>query len=209
MSLLKLLQQAQGGQGLGQIAAQLGLDENKTSELTSMLAPAIGSAARKRAEGGGLEDVLGALRGQSQAGMFDDASSAASAQGQAQGMEFLEKLMGGRQEADNLASEAAQRAGVEPNIVQQLLPALAAMAQGGLQKQMPDSTIDGLMASFSGAAQSGAKQEGGLMGLVGGLLGGQKSAGTQGTPDLSMLTQLLDADGDGSPLDDILEKFTR
>lgn len=207
MSLMKLLQQAQGGQGLNQLAQQFGLDDSTTSQLTELLAPAIGSAARKRAEAGGAENVLGALRGQDRAPMYDDAAQAASTQGQAQGMAFLEQLMGGRNEAQGLANEAASRAGVDQNIVQKFLPALAAMAQGGLQKQVPDSSIDGMMAGLSGAGQ---QQGGGLMGMIGGLIGGAKGGqGEQGGPNLSMLMQALDADGDGSPLDDILEKFMR
>ena len=165
-----------------------------------MLAPAIGSAAKQRVERGDAERVLGTMRGEGQAQMFDDAAVAASLDGQAQGMAFLEQIMGGRQEAEGLAQEAATRAGVDSNTVSQFLPALAAMAQGGLQKQMPDSQIDGMM-------QGGGGSGGGLMGMIGGLMGGAKG-GDQGG-GLGMLTQMLDADGDGSALDDILGKFMR
>lgn len=200
MSIMKLLQQAQGGQGLGQLASQLGLDQGTADQLTRMLAPAIGSAAKQRVQQGGMENVLGAMRGEGQAQMFDDASVAASPDGQAQGMAFLEQIMGGRQEAEGLAQEAANRAGVDATTVSQFLPALAAMAQGGLQKQMPDSEIDGMM-------QAGGSSGGGLMGMIGGLMG--RKAGDQQSGGLGMLSQMLDADGDGSPLDDILGKFMR
>ncbi len=204
MSILRMLQQAQGGQGLGQLASQLGLEDSQAEELTSMLAPATSSAARQRAGAGGLDQLLGSLRGESQAGMFDDAEAAASPEGQAQGLDFLTALMGGRDEANGLAEEAATRVGVDSSIVQQFLPALAAMAQGGLQRQVPDETID----SISGA-QSGGQGGGGLMGMLGGLLGGGGGSGQSGGPDLSSLSDLLDADGDGSPLDDILGRFMR
>ena len=203
MSLLKLLEQAQGGKGLGQLASQLGLDETKASELTKMLAPAIGSAARQRAERGGFQDVIGALKGENQARMFDDGAQAASTDGQAQGQAFLENILGGRTQSQDLAEEAAQRTGIDSNLVQKFLPALAAMAQGGLQKNMPDSQIDGMMSQLTGGAKSG-----GLMGMIGGLMGGKKQA-SPGGPDLSMLTSLLDADGDGSAMDDILGKLMR
>ena len=64
MSLMNLLNQAQGGQGLGNLAKQLGMEEEQAGGLASMLAPAIGSAAKKRAEGGGLGSLLGQLQGQ-------------------------------------------------------------------------------------------------------------------------------------------------
>ncbi|MDQ7071269.1 MAG: hypothetical protein Q9M48_11135 [Rhodobacterales bacterium] len=82
--------------------------------------------------------------------------------------------------------------------MQQFLPALAAMAQGGLQKNMPDAALDGLMPKSGGSG-------GGLMGMVGGLLGG---GGAQ-SGGLAMLTNLLDANGDGSPFDDIMKKFMK
>ncbi|MEB8389225.1 DUF937 domain-containing protein [Rhodobacteraceae bacterium KMM 6894] len=201
MSIMKLLQQAQGGQGLSELANQFGLDQGTAEKLTQMLAPAIGSAAKQRAQSGGLNDILGTLRGEGQAEMFENASVAASDKGRSQGQAFLSSLLGGQEQADGLAQEAAQRTGVEPGIVQQFLPAIAAMAQGGLQKRMPDTSIDAI-------APAGAQGAGGLMGLVGGLMGGAKSDASGGF-DLGMLNDLLDADGDGSALDDVLGKFMR
>ncbi|MEO1493109.1 MAG: DUF937 domain-containing protein, partial [Pseudomonadota bacterium] len=78
MSLLRMLQQAQGGQGLGELARQFGMDEAQAGGLAEMLAPAIGSAAKKRAEGGGIEALLGQLQGEAQGSYFDDAAAAAA-----------------------------------------------------------------------------------------------------------------------------------
>ncbi len=203
MSIMKLLQQAQGGQGLSQLAQQFGLDEGKAQELTQMLAPAIGSAAKKRAQDGGAEGVLEAFRGEGQAKLFDDPSAAASGEGQAQGMDFLQTLLGGKEEADGLANEAATRAGVDSSTVSQFLPALAAMVQGGMQKNMPDSSLDGMKSGLMGAASGG----GGLMGMVSGLLGGGKKGGDGAA--LNPLMQMLDQDGDGSVLDDVLGRFMK
>ena len=163
MSIFKLLQQAQGGQGLSELAGQLGLDKGTADQLTQMLARAIGSAAKERAQRGGLNDVLGSLKGEGQAEMFDNAALAATDRGK---------------------------------------------AQGGLQKNMPDNQIDGMMQGLMGGASN--QGAGGLMGLVGGLLGGKKQDDTGGGGfDLGMLNDLLDADGDGSAMDDILGKFMR
>jgi len=200
MSLIDLLAQAQGGRGMSQLGDEFGLDETKVDELSKLLAPAIGSAAKKKAESGGLNDLLGSLKGESQGGMFDDARQAAAPSGQAQGTAFLEQLLGGSQGAEGLASEAANRTGIDMNTVMKFLPALAAMLQGGMQKQMPDSALDQMMGSAS--ADSG----GGIGGLVSSLMGGGGSSSDSG---LGMLTQMLDANNDGSPLDDILSKFMK
>jgi len=195
MSLINLISQAAGGQGLAQLASQFGIDESKASELTSMLAPALGSAAKKQAEGGGLADLLGSLKGEAQGGMFDDVTQAAAPEGLAQGKAFVEQLMGGAQGADGLASEAAKLTGVDASTVAQFLPAMAAMLQGGMQKQLPDNALEGMLGGGSG---------GGIGGMISGLMSGGGASG-----GLGMLTKMLDADGDGSPLNDILGKFLK
>ena len=212
MSLLKMLQQAQGGRGLGQLADGLGMDPNQASGLAEMLAPAIGSAAKKRAERGGLEQLLGQLKGESQGSYFDNPAAAAEPQARQQGEDFLEGLLGSREATQNLASEAANRSGMDANQVMQFLPALAAMLQGGMQKQTPDSNIQGMLSQLGGGgAQQSSGGGGGLMGMIGGLLGGgaSKAQGGGGGLDLGSIASMLDADGDGSPLDDILEKVMR
>jgi len=204
MSIMKLLEQAQGGQGLSQLASQFGLDESKAQELTQMLAPAIGQAAKKRAEEGQLDTVLGAMKGEDKAAFFDDAAAAAAPEAQAQGQNFLENLLGDSAATEGLAATLAEKVGLDQDTVKQFMPSVAAMAQGGLQKQMPDEQIDGMMA----AAQP--QQSGGLMGMIGGLLGGNKGGEAEGQGNaLGMLNQMLDADGDGNAMNDILSKFMR
>lgn len=203
MSLLKMIQQAQGGQGLGELAKQFNMDEGQAGGLAEMLAPAIGSAAKKRAETGGLEGLLSQLTGEAQGGLIDDAAAAAAPEAREQGQNFLDGLLGSREASQQLAQEAASRANIDQGQVEQFLPALAAMLQGGMQRQTPDSDIAGLMQGLTGGAGGG----GGIMGLVGSLLGGSK--GGAGGLDLGALTSMLDADGDGSPLDDILERVMR
>lgn len=201
MSLLALLQQSQNGEGLGQLASQFGLDANQAGGLAEMLAPALGSAAKQQAESGGLEGLLGALKGEGMGAMFDDASAAAAPEGQQAGMQFLEGLLGDQNNAQELATQAASRSGIDASTVMKFLPAMAAMLQGGMQKNMPDNAIESMMSGIMGGSSGG-----GLGGLIGGLMGGKKDSGG---PDLGMLTSLLDADGDGSPLDDILGKFLK
>jgi hypothetical protein len=108
-----------------------------------------------------------------------------------QGMDFLKTLMGGEQAPQAMAEEAAGRTGIDPSIIMQFLPAMAAMMQGGMQRNVPDAEI---------ATMEGKN--------VGSLLGGLLNGGGGG-PDLGSLGKLLDADGDGSPLDDIMGRFLR
>lgn len=209
MSLLKMLQQAQGGQGLSGLAAQLGLDDAQAGGLAEMLAPAIGSAAKRRAETGGLESLLGQLKGESQGALLDDPVAAAAPEARQQGENFLANLLGSPEATRELAAEAATRSNVDQSKVEEFLPAMAAMLQGGMQKQTPDDSISGMLSQLSPGTGSSSSGAGGLLGMVTGLLGGSSSAGSGGGLDLGAIGQMLDADGDGSPLDDILERVMR
>ncbi len=211
MSLLKMLGQAQGGQGLGALARQLGMDEGQAGGLAEMLAPAIGSAAKRRAEKGGLEQLLGQLQGEAQGGYFDDPAQAAAPEARKKGEDFLDNVLGSSSARQELASEAANRAGVSRDQVEQFMPALAAMLQGGMQKQTPDDGITGMLSQLGGQqGGSGSGGGGGMAGMLGGLMGGGTAdqAGGGGL-DLGGIASMLDADGDGSPLDDILERIMK
>ena len=224
MSLLNLLQQAQGGGGLAELGKSFGLDASTTEALAGQLAPAIsGGMKRRAASEGGMGAILGALQGEGQAAYFDDPRQAAAPEAQAAGADFLSKILGGGEAAPQLAQAAAERVGAPQDKVQEMLPALAAMLQGGMQKQAPDAEISaamsGPMAAVGDAqgagigdllsALGGAQAQGG--GGIGGLLGGAMKAFGGPRPEanasgggLGPLLQMLDADGDGSPLDDVL-----
>lgn len=113
----------------------------------------------------------------------------------------------------------AERVGAPVEKAQELLPALAAMLQGGMQKQAPDNDIGAMMSGFQqagadkagsglgdilgalGGAQGGG---GGLGGILGGMLGGGDGQQPQTGGGLGGLLQMLDQDGDGSPMNEIV-----
>ena len=116
----------------------------------------------------------------------------------------------------------AERVGAPVEKAQELLPALAAMLQGGMQKQAPDNDIGAMMSGFQqagadkagsglgdilgalgalGGAQGGG---GGLGGILGGMLGGGDGQQPQAGGGLGGLLQMLDQDGDGSPMNEIV-----
>lgn len=204
MSLLKMLLESQNGQGLGQLARQFGIDDDQAGALAGMLAPAIATGAKKRAERGGLETVLGQMFGEQEAAYFDEPARAAEPEARQQGEAFLEQIFGSGDAARQLSAEASSRSGVSQQTVEQFLPAIAAMLKGGMQRNMPDDTLRGMMQQ----GQSGSG--GGLGGLLSGLFGGGgRSGGSGGGGALDTLNRMLDADGDGSALDDVLERFMR
>ncbi len=238
MSLLDLLNQAQGGKGLAGLGEALGLDARTTEALAGQFAPAIAGGMKRRASAeGGLGAVLGALRGEDKAEFFDDPRAAAAPQARAAGHDFLGQILGA-DAAPRLSAAAAERTGVPEDKISAFLPALAAMMQGGLQRQAPDAEIDAAMGgpvramgdapgsglgdllSALGGAQgsAGGASRDGLGGLLGSAMnafgGGQAQApqaasqpGSQA--GLGQILRMLDADGDGSPFDDVLGAIMR
>lgn len=238
MSLLQMLTQAQGGDGLGRLGQAFGIDPDTARSLAEKLAPAISSGVKARAaQEGGLQTVLSQLKGEDRAAYFDDPEAAAAPEAQAAGADFLAQIFGDRSAAPELAHAAAARTQAAPSQVEQFLPALAAMLQGGMQREAPDEAVDATMSGLSetGADRAGSGLEdllgalqgggggalGGLLGALGGSgggggggLGGLMNAlggggGAQGRGGLGQVLQMLDADGDGSPLDDIVGRFLR
>ncbi|MEQ8699498.1 MAG: DUF937 domain-containing protein [Bauldia litoralis] len=224
MSLLDLAKQSQGGHGLEQLGQQFGIDEKTTRSLAEQLAPTIASGAKQKARAeGGLGTLLNQLMGEQEVSYYEEPAKAASPEARAKGEQFLESLFGSAEAPRQIASAAAERTGTSPDLVAQFLPALAAMLQGAMQKQAPDDQVKGAMGAIGGADKAGAGigdllgalqggggGAGGLGGMLGGLLGGggggaQPQASGGG---LDSLLQMLDSDGDGSPLNDIVKKFT-
>ncbi|MEO1274086.1 MAG: DUF937 domain-containing protein [Pseudomonadota bacterium] len=206
MSLKDMLAQLQQGGGIEKLAAQVGLDAETARSLADMVGPAIGTAAKRRAEAGELEQVLSPLKGEDKAVYFDAPERAAEPAAQAEGMAFLDQLLGSREATEKLTAAAAERSGAAPEKAGAFLPGLAAALQGGMQRETPDSSIDDLLSGLLGGG-AGGSQGGGLLGMVMGLLGGgaKNGAGQQGSSTLGPLLQMLDRDGDGSPLDDVLD----
>lgn len=206
MSLKDMLAQLQQGGGIEKLAAQVGLDAETARSLADMVGPAIGTAAKRRAEAGELDQVLSPLKGEDKAVYFDAPERAAEPGAQADGMAFLDQLLGSREATEKLTAAAAERSGAEPEKAGAFLPGLAAALQGGMQRQTPDSSIDDLLSGLMGGSSQASGQGGGILGMVMGLLGGgaKNGAGQQGSA-LGPLLQMLDRDGDGSPLDDVLD----
>ncbi len=203
MSLTDLLRGATSGQGLAQLGAQFGLDATQTEKLTEMIAPTLGRATAIRAQGGADESVLRAAEGAAQTRLLDVPEAAAQPDARAEGERFLSEILGG--DAQNaLAARAAERTAVPQDTVANFLPAIAALMQGAMQRQVPDDEITAQRQSSGGLAD--------LLGGGGGVIGGVMSAlggsgGQQG--GLGGLMSMLDADKDGNALDDVLEMARR
>jgi hypothetical protein len=128
--------------------------------------------------------------------MIDQPQALAGPHGVQQGNALLGQLFGSKDVSRTVAQHASAQTGIGADKMKALLPILATLAMGAMAKQ------------------GGGAAGGGLGGLLGGLLGGGMGGGAMdGTPMGGAaapqrggggLFGMLDLDGDGNPLDDIM-----
>jgi len=150
------------------------------------LLPAILGGFKKttQAQPSGL-DGLGGLLGQLGGGGLLDSVLGTQPTPVAKGNDVLGQIFGSKEVSRTVAAGAEQQTGISSELLKQMLPIVAMMVAGYMAKQSGDSGSKG----------------GGLGGLIGGLLGGGNKASSGG---LGGLGSLLDLNGDGNPLDDII-----
>jgi hypothetical protein len=178
--------------GLKSMAKELGVSEDQAASGAEALAPAILGGFKKQAQSQptGLEG-LGGLLGQLGGGGLLDQVLAPQPTDVSQGDNVLGQIFGSKDVSRTVAQNAASQSGLDPAMLKKMLPLVAMLVAGFMAKQQG-----------VGAQGQAAPQQGGLGGLLGGLFGGQGSAPGAGAPGLA---SMLDLNGDGNPLDDILQ----
>jgi hypothetical protein len=173
--------------GLQSIARELGISESQAASGAAALAPVILGGFKKQAQSqpGGLEGLGGLLNQLGGSGLLDDVL-ASKPTDVGRGNEVLGQIFGSKDVSRAVAQNAASQSGLEPGLLRKMLPMLAMLVAGYMARQRS-----------VGAVAQPSPAGGGLGGLLGGLLGGQEGRG-------GGLASMLDMDGDGNPLDDIL-----
>jgi hypothetical protein len=174
--------------GLQSVARELGISERQAASGAAALLPALlgGFKSQAQAQPSGLEGLVGMLGSLGGGGLLDDVLSPQPTN-VSRGNDVLGQIFGSPDVSRAAAQHAATQTGLDPSLLKKMLPMLAMLVAGYMAKQH----------SASAAPPTGG---GGLGDLLGGMLGGQR-AGGGGAP---VLASMLDLDGDGNPLDDIL-----
>lgn len=182
--------------GLQSMARELGISENQVASGAAALAPAIlgGFKKQARSQPSGL-DGLGGLLNQLGGGGLLDNVLAPEPTDVSRGNDLLGQIFGSKDVSRAVAQNAASQSGLDPSLLKKMLPMLTMLVGGFISKQQGGSAAV--------AASSGGGVMGGLGGLLGGLLGGQAPSTGVGRTG-GGLASMLDMNGDGNPLDDIL-----
>ncbi|WNW02246.1 DUF937 domain-containing protein [Tenacibaculum sp. HL-MS23] len=183
--ILDLLNSDLGKSIISGVAGSTGQDTNKTSSVLTMALPVLMKAMqRNTATQQGAEGLMGALNKHDGSildnlgGLFNGGVNADVLQ---DGGNILKHVLGNKQQG--VEKIIGQKAGIDAESVANILKTAAPILMGVLGKQ---------------SRQDNVNKSSDLGGLLGGLLGGSSADKEQ-----SFLEQILDADGDGSIVDDI------
>lgn len=195
---------------IGQVAQQLGVNEQVAEAGAAALLPAILGGFKKttQAQPGGLEGLGGLLGQLGGGGLFDSVISPEPTPVE-KGNDVLGQIFGSKDVSRSVASHASDQTGIEPSILKKMLPILAMLVAGYMAKQSGSVAGGGQDAGGLGGLIGGGRQAsgGGLGGMLGDVLGGALGGGQKAQPatsGLGGLASMLDMDGDGNALDDVI-----
>ena len=191
MNLTDILAQAGG---IESMAKELGIPPATAKQGADALLPAILGGFKKQAQGGGGVEGLGGLLGQLGGGGLLDSVLGSQPTPVSQGNDVLGQIFGSKDVSRTVAGQAAAQTGIDSGLLKQMLPMLAMMVAGYMAKQ-----------GGQGSAGSASGGLGGILGnVLGGAMGGGAAPSAGGLGGLGGLGKMLDMDGDGNPLDDIM-----
>ncbi|MCB0458460.1 MAG: DUF937 domain-containing protein [Flavobacteriaceae bacterium] len=186
-NILDLLNSDLGKTLINGTSQQLGQDKNKTASALNAALPLILGAMKNNAKTEqGANGLLSALGNEKHSGgILDNLGSILGGGGidddvLQDGAGILGHVFGGKEQ--NVAGAVSKSSGIDMGSAMQILKVAAPVIMGVLGKQ---------------ARQQNVSNQNGIGDLLGGLLGGQ------GQQQQSMVERLLDADGDGSIIDDV------
>jgi len=182
--------------GIQSIARELGVNEREAANGAAALAPAILGGFKKQAQAqpAGLEGLGGLLKQLGGGGLLDNVLAPQPTDVN-QGNEVLGQIFGSKEVSRTVAQNAASQSGLDPVLLKKMLPMLAMLVAGFMAKQQ---------GAGAGTQQAAPAGSGGIGGLLGSLLGSQGAATAEPRKGASGLAAMLDLDGNGNPLDDIL-----
>ncbi|MFC4269226.1 DUF937 domain-containing protein [Polaribacter marinivivus] len=184
--ILDLLNSDLGKQIVSGVAGSTGTDTNKTSSVLTMALPVLMKGMERNASSPeGAAGLLNALNNKHDGSILDNLSGLFNGgvddRVKQDGAGILGHILGGKQ--NGVQQVIGQKSGLDADTVGNILKIAAPLVMGYLGKQKNNQNI----------ANSGD-----LTGLLGGLLGGNSAKSEQ-----NFLEQILDADGDGSVVDDV------
>jgi len=184
--ILDLLNSDLGNTILNGVSGSTGNDSNKTSSVLTMALPVLMKAMERNASTPqGAQGLMGALNGKHDGSILDNLTDlfdgGVNEEVKIDGGKILDHVLGEKQQG--VQQVIGQKAGIEADSVGEILKVATPILMGAIGKQ---------------ARQNNVSSDNELTGLIGNMLSGSSINNEQ-----NFLEQILDADGDGSVIDDV------
>ncbi len=176
MNMLDILRGAQGGNGIDNLASQFGLGRDETEKVLQQVLPAMSAGFKQRTQNpDGLESMLRKIQGTDYEDVYEDPTTLQQDATKARGDQVLAEVFGSKDVSRAVAQKAEFASGIGGTVIKAMLPMIASMVLGGMQKKTSaDSGMGGILGSLiQGMAGGGGRRSGGgLDDLLGAVLGG-------------------------------------
>ncbi len=156
-NLSEIMQSAQGGQAISNIAKQFGLTQEQTESAINALLPAFSVGLQNQAQNmGSLSQIIGAMLGGQHTTTFDDPNSHLNQQTVSAGNDVLGQLFGPGQATTAIAQQVSKATGVNPGVLMAMMPIVASMLMSGMFKSASNQGLGGLLGQLASGAFGGA-----------------------------------------------------
>ncbi|MEK6541917.1 MAG: DUF937 domain-containing protein [Pseudomonadota bacterium] len=199
---MDIAQILEGSGALDSAARELGIDPQVAAAGAAVLLPAIlgGFKGQAQSAPGGLDGLGSILSGMGGGGLLDAVVGPQTTPVE-QGNSILGQIFGSKDVSRQVAAHGEAQSGISAETLQRLLPIVAMLVAGYMARQHDSGDA-------TPAAPAGGDLGGILGSVLGSVLGGGQSAAPAAAPAsggaLGGLGSLLDMDGDGNPLNDII-----
>jgi hypothetical protein len=177
VNLYDILQSAQGGQAMENLAKQFGLSIAQTQQAVEALLPAFSMGLKRQASEPQAVPNLFALMAEGYRSGFENPHEAATREAVQRGNEVLGALFGSKEVSRAVADQAAALSGIGTQVLQAMMPVVASMLMGGIAKTASSQPqFQDLWSQMMGGALANPQVQpnpngGGLLGaLLGSLL---------------------------------------
>jgi hypothetical protein len=187
--LMDAVLRAGGGSAIEMLGGRFGLPPAATRSALEALLPMVGGGLKNQAQApGGLEGLLSGVLNPTHSQYGDNVDMLAKPGTTNAGNQVLGSIFGNDREVSRtIATQAAQKTGLDVGMLKQMLPVVAMMAASAMAKNA---------------------NAGGLGNLIGAAMGGGGQAPAS-TSALGGLANMLDMNHDGNPLNDIMGMLGR
>lgn len=162
---------------LDQMATQFNVPQGDLSQIIKILIPAMTNGMKRNVERDGIGSLIEALQRGQHGRYLDQPDLMEREEAKRDGESILGHIFGSKEVNQELAKRTAQRTGVDVSILEQMLPMVAKMTMGAMNKQ---GNRSGMLNNHPGQASSHSNQFN------------------------DSLKEMLDADGKDSLIDDLL-----